>query len=219
MATQERLRSRGAARSRRILAELAAEVRHARLALGLSQEEAGRQAGLSADKVWRIENQQLDRCSIPDACVLSAVLGLDLVVRTYPNGARIRDASQAPRLVKLVAAIAAPLRYQTDSPLTRHGAVPELRAWDVLVSGSGERTGIELETRLTDIQASTRRHNQKRADDPVEHFLLVVADTRHNRAVMQEFHLLLGDLPRLATREVLDCLRAGKHPPTGWMYF
>ena len=68
------------------------------------------------------------------------------------------------------------------------------------------------------MQATTRRHNLKRVDDRVDHFLLVVADTRHNRLVMREFASLLGDLPHLRTADVLSCLRAGKRPPTGWTF-
>ncbi|MEO6349652.1 MAG: hypothetical protein ABIP53_03285 [Candidatus Limnocylindrales bacterium] len=69
------------------------------------------------------------------------------------------------------------------------------------------------------MQATTRRHNEKRRDDPIDHFLLVVADTRHNRRVMAEFASLLGDLPRLRTATVLQLLQDGKHPPTGWILF
>ena len=218
MATQERLRSRGAAKGRRTLAEFAADIRAARLAASLSQAEAGRRAGLSGDKVWKIEHERLATLSILEACVLAAVLGLDFSGRSFPNGAPIRDAGQAPRLAALLAEVGSPLSYVTDVPLPKRDDAPELRAWDAIIAGSGERTAIELESRVTDVQATTRRHNQKRLDDPVDHFLLVLADTKHNRLVMGEFAVLLGDLPRLRTETVRRLLRAGKHPPTGWMF-
>lgn len=219
MPTQERLRSRGHARARRVLADFAAEIRSARCEAGLSQDEVGRRAGVSGDKVWKIEHEQLETLSIVDACLIASVLGLDLTARLYPSGVRVRDASQAARLVKLVSVIGPPLRYRTDVPLPSVGAFRELRAWDVLITGLEERTGVELETRLTDVQATTRRHNQKRADDPIDHFLLVVADTRHNRVVMSEFARLLGDLAQRRTSEVLVELRAGRHPGSGWFFF
>ncbi|HLB43933.1 MAG TPA: helix-turn-helix transcriptional regulator [Candidatus Limnocylindrales bacterium] len=219
MGAIERLRTRGSSRARRILAELATDVREARLRSGLSQEEAGRRAGLSGDKVWKIEHERLGTLSVVDACRLTAVLGLDFAARTYENGARIRDAGQAPRLVKLLAGVGAPLRYRTDVPLPARDDAPELRAWDALLSGNGERTAVELEARLTDMQATARRHNLKRRDDPVEHFLLVVANTKHNRRVMREYAGLFADLPHLRTASVLKQLRAGKHPPTGWIFF
>jgi hypothetical protein len=85
----------------------------------------------------------------------------------------------------------------------------------LMTFGRGERTGFEFETRLRDIQAQTRRHNLKRRDDPVDHFLLVVADTRHNRAVLREFAELFADLPRHGTASLLKALKTGQHPQTG----
>jgi len=217
MASNDRLLTRGAKRARKIRAELASGFREARLHAGISQEEAGRRAGLSADKVWKMEHEALETLSFEDACRLAAVLGLDVSVRTYPNGAPIRDAGQASRLMKLLGHVAKPLHCRTDVPLPRLGEALDLRAWDALITGSSERTAIELESRLTDLQATTRRHNLKRRDDPVDHFLLVIADTRHNRRVVAEYADLLADLPRLSTAAVIDLLAAGKHSPTGWM--
>jgi transcriptional regulator with XRE-family HTH domain len=218
MSTNDRLRSRGAARARRILGEFAVDMRTARLHAGLSQEEVGSRAGLSGDKVWRAEHEALATLSISDACRMAAVLGLDFAARTYESGVRIRDVGQAKRLAALSSFVGPPLRYVTDAPLPAREGIPERRAWDALISGSGERSGVELESRITDMQATTRRHNEKRRDDPVDHFLLVVADTRHNRRVMAEFAPLLGDLPHLRTASVLAGLQAGKHPPDGWIF-
>lgn len=200
------------------MADVSAEVRLARAASGLSQDEIGRRAGLSGDKIWRLEHDRLTTLSITDACVIAAVLGLDFAVRLYPNGASVRDAVQAPRLLAFLSNIGAPLTYRTEVPLPRLGEMPELRAWDALIRGGGERTGIEFESRITDLQATTRRHNQKRVDDPVEHFVLLVAGTKNNRHVMNEFAGLFGDLNQLRSVEVLSGLREGRHPPTGWMY-
>ena len=91
----------------------------------------------------------------------------------------------------------------------------ERRAWDACIYGLGERTAIELEMRLRDVQAVRRRYELKRRDDPPEHFLLLIADTRHNRRVLAEFGDLFQDLPRLRPSVVRACLAAGRHPPTG----
>ena len=84
-----------------------------------------------------------------------------------------------------------------------------------MLYGSNERTAIELEMRLGDVQALRRRHDLKRRDDPTEHFLLVVAATRHNRRVLAEFASLFDDLPRLRPSAVRQALESGRHPPTG----
>ncbi len=215
MSANERLRTRGTRRAERILADFAAESRDARVRAGLSQEELGRRVGMSGDKIWKIEHQRTRTLSITDASEIGAVLGMDLAVRLYPNGAPIRDAGQARRLLGLLADVAPPLSYRTDVALPRRAEASELRAWDAIIFGRGERTGLELEARLTDMQSVTRRHGLKRRDDPVDHFLLVVADTRHNRRVLDEFSELLADLPRLRTASVRKMLRSGQHPPTG----
>jgi transcriptional regulator with XRE-family HTH domain len=215
MAANDRLLYRARQRARRINAELASEFRHVRVESAISQRELGRRLGMSADKIWKFEHERLPSLSIADACSIGALLGLDVSVRAYPNGARLRDAGQAPRLLKLLANVGAPLSYRTDVPLPRRDDARELRAWDAVVVGRDERTAIELESRIMDVQATTRRHNLKRRDDPVDNFLLVVADTKHNRRVLSEFAGLLADLPRLRTANVLADLRAGRHPDTG----
>lgn len=217
MATGEHGLSRARRRARRILADLASELRHARIEAGITQAEIGRRLGWSADKIWMFEHERLPSLSVTDACEMGALLGFDVAVRAFPNGTRLRDAGQARRLARLLASVGAPLHHATDVPLPRRDDGPELRAWDAVISGNGERTSIEVESRLMDLQATTRRHNLKRRDDPVDHFVLVIADTKHNRRVLAEYADLLGDLPRLRTATVLAILRAGTHPPTGYI--
>ena len=90
----------------------------------------------------------------------------------------------------------APLSFRIEVPLPSGSERWERRAWDAMLYGLGERTAIELEMRLRDVQAVRRRHELKRRDDPTEHFLLLVADTRHNRRVVAEFAELFA-APRL----------------------
>ena len=72
--------------------------------------------------------------------------------------------------------------------------------------------------RLGDVQALLRRVDLKRRDDPTERFLLLVADTRHNRRVVAEFAALFADLPRLRPSNVRSALLAGEHPATGLLF-
>ncbi|MEO6349653.1 MAG: helix-turn-helix transcriptional regulator [Candidatus Limnocylindrales bacterium] len=144
MTANERLQARGAARARSILADFGSSVRHARLDTGWSQDEVGRRLRMSGDKVWQIEHERLPSLSIADACQMAAVLGLDLSCRLYPSDVPVRDAAQAPRLVKLLANVGNLLRYVTDAPLPPREGIPERRAWDALIAGAGERTGVEF---------------------------------------------------------------------------
>jgi len=193
---------------------------HARLASGMSQRAVGALAGLSADKVWKIENNRAPALSLRDAAQLGAVLGLDLSARFYPIGVPVRDGAQARQLSCFLGHVAAPLRFRTDVPLPQVPGQPqELRAWDSVIWDHTARTAVELEARVEDLQAMTRRHSLKRRDDPVNNFLLVIADTVYNRRVLSEYGGLLPDLPRLRTATVLALLEAGQHPPTGYIFF
>jgi hypothetical protein len=165
--------------------------------------------------VSRIEGSKVPRLSILEMSRIASVLGLELSIRAYPGGHPVRDAAHAERLRRVTSNVHAPLRCRTEAPLPAGPGRPEQRAWDALINGSGRRTGIELEMRLRDGQAVERRINLKRRDDPVDRFLLLVADTRTNRRVLAERPDLFEDLPRLRLVLVTDALRAGEHPPTG----
>jgi transcriptional regulator with XRE-family HTH domain len=118
-----------------MLADIASEVRDARLNAGLSQQVLGQRLGWSADKVWQVENERLPSLSITDACLIGAALGLDLSTRLYPNGPPIRDAAQSRRLRALLSHVAAPLIFRTDValPATEHRR--DARAWDAIIYG------------------------------------------------------------------------------------
>ena len=220
MSASDRLRGRGIRRANRLRLDLGTELLHARMAAGMSQRDAGTAAGISADKVWRIENNRAPTLSLRDAAQLGAVLGFDLSARFYPTGVRIRDAAQARLLASFLDHVGAPLRYRTDVPLPQKPGQPrELRAWDAVIWHGATRTAIELEARVTDLQEMIRRHALKRRDDPVDLFLLIVADTAHNRRVLAEFGGLFPDLPRLRTANVLSLLNLGRHPATGYVLF
>jgi transcriptional regulator with XRE-family HTH domain len=216
MGSVERGFDRGTRRGHRSLREFGDETREARIGAGLSQTALGRAVHMSAAKISRLERAQLPGLTIMDASRVASVLGLELVVRAYPAGAPLRDAAQAERLRRVLSHVRPPLRCRLDVPLPQRPDQPtELRGWDALLVGHGKRTAIELETRLRDVQATIRRHGMKRRDDPVEGFLLVLADTRTNRRIYAENADLWPDLPRLRTSRVLAALEAGDHPPSG----
>jgi transcriptional regulator with XRE-family HTH domain len=206
-------------RAQRLAREIGEEFRHARSRLGLSQQEVAAAARIHRSSYARVEAGKLASLQLGQAARIAAVLGLDLAARVYPGGPSVRDAGQAPRLAALVVCVAPPLSCRTDVPLPAKPDRLEQRAWDLLVSGRDERTAIEFEARLYDIQEQTRRLRLKWRDDPVEHLLLVIADTTANRRVLDEFGDLLADFPRQRTATVLQQLRSGHHPPTGLILF
>ena len=62
----------------------------------------------------------------------------------------------------------------------------DLRAWDALIRGSGWRCGVEAETRPRDLQALERRLALKLRDGAVDMLVLLLLDSRYNRALVRE---------------------------------
>jgi transcriptional regulator with XRE-family HTH domain len=216
VATRETPLARAKRRALKALVEFGAEVLEARVSAGISQKALGLTVGMSGTKIGRIEAGKLLTLSWRDASLIAAVLGLDVKVSLFPNGAKLRDEGHARRLASLLQHVARPLSDRTEVPLPQRPDQPtELRSWDSIIFGDRERTGVELEMRIRDAQAVERRITAKRRDDPVDHFLLAIADTRNNRAILADSPRLFPDLPRLKKGRVLRSLRAGNHPPTG----
>ena len=215
MPTSERAFDRGTMRGERALADLGTEYREARVGGGLSQQYVADAVRISRPVYSKIERGKARYLSIVTASRICAVLGLDLWVRAYPGARILRDAPQADRLQRVLDKVRAPLRYRIEVPLPQRADQPtELRAWDAVLSDGAERTALELEMRLHDTQALERRVALKLRDDPVDHFLLVVAGTRNNRRVLREHPELCG-LTRLRTANLLRVLGEGRHPPSG----
>ncbi len=211
----ERLHDRGSRRAARALADLGEEFRRARLELGLSQRQVALAARFDRADYSRLETAKLPNVPYAVLSRVGAVLGLDVPLRAFPAGRSIRDVSQSRGLQGLLGFVGTPLSYRTEVPLPRTSERPEARAWDALILGRGERTAVEYESRIHDFQAQRRRYQLKLRDDPVEHFLLVVADTRANRRAVMDFGDLAPDVPRLRTATIL-CHAQGRPPSSHW---
>jgi hypothetical protein len=72
--------------------------------------------------------------------------------------------------------------------------------------------GFELETRLMDAQALVRRLALKQRDAGLARMVLVLADTRTNRAALAAADGTLRSAFSLAKREVIASLRDGRAP-------
>jgi transcriptional regulator with XRE-family HTH domain len=214
MVAVERAVSRGARRGRRACLDLEEEFRLARLGAGWSQDRVARAVGISRSHYVDIEGGRVGDLAIVEASRIAAVLGLDLAVRAYPGSGPLRDAAHARRLAQVLGPAAAPLRVRMEVPLPASPGRSELRAWDAVVSGSGKRTAVELEMRFRDGQAVERRLSLKRRDDPVDQFVLLVADTKSNRRVLASSPTMFADLPRLGPLALSKHLEAGNHPPS-----
>jgi transcriptional regulator with XRE-family HTH domain len=207
MTTREspRDRARRAAAATRL--RLGGELRAARRTSGLSTENVGGTCGLSHSQVDRIERGAVVAPSLDSVTCIAAVVGLDLVVRTFPRGDPIRDAGHARLLERLRVRLNQGLTFRTEVPLP---IVGDLRAWDGVIGGQGWQVPVEAETVIDDGQALQRKLARKLRDGGFDHLILLVADTPRNRAALEA--TLLRDSFPLAGRAVLSALRDGRDP-------
>ena len=208
MATVDRVQQRAARRTRKVMSELGSELRDARIAAGISQRHVGRVAGLSQSRISRTERAQRVPARIDELMVHGAALGLRLSLKAYPEGSPVRDASQLRVVERLRGRIGTAFKWRTEALIGDYG---DLRAWDVRLDGPGS-IGIDVETRLSDMQALQRKMEAKWRDSGVDRIVLVVAATRHNRRVLAEHReALLSTFPA-DTPEIMAALRRGRLP-------
>lgn len=209
MATRQRPVDIGAARGRAIVADLARELRQARLDRGLSQEAVAAAAGLSGARLSRIERGLVATLSIDQASRLLAVVGLELSARAYPAASPTRDAAHAALLGRLRRRLHPALRWRTEVPLPILG---DLRAWDAVIEGGGWWVGVEAETRPRDAQALFRRVGLKARDGGTNLVLLALTDSRHNRDFVRSHRDDFAARFPVAGRRALELLAAGATP-------
>ena len=129
--------------------------------------------------------------------------------QAYPGGEPLRDAGQLALLQRLRLRLPATAAWATEVAFPNAG---DLRAWDAMIRFASLRIGVEAETRGRDSQALQRKLTLKRRDGHVDHVILLMADTRHNRSFL---HVagdgLLHDFP-VPGRVALPHLEAGLDP-------
>jgi hypothetical protein len=120
----------------------------------------------------------------------------------------VHVAAHAALISRFLARLPRSIRRVLEAPIQRN----DLRAWDVLLIVGGIRIGVIAETRIRDLQALLRREQQKQLDSSVDLPILLVADTRHNRATLASATHLLAEIFPVSTRAVLSALGGGEAP-------
>ena len=211
MSTRRRAQDIGAARARDLLATVAREALAARSNSGLSQDRVAAAAGMSRPKYGRIERGEDRDVGLSSLARIGAALGLELSVRFYRVGDPVRDAGQLALLERFRRRCHPSLSITTEVPFPRPG---DLRAWDAVVSGfaSRARCAVEAETRPSDVQALDRKLALKLRDGQADHLILVLSDTRHNRAFLDGPGRQLRDRLPLPGPRALALLGKGLDP-------
>jgi transcriptional regulator with XRE-family HTH domain len=188
------------------VARLGAELRDARVDRGLTVDAVAAAAGISNASVSRIERGLAPRVPLTTLVLLGAIVGLDVVIRTYPGANPVRDSAHVALLADLRRQLHKSLRWATEVPLPTPG---DQRAWDAMILGPGWRIGVEAETRPRDAQAIVRRLNLKQRDGEVDSTLLILRDSRATREFCRGAADELTPAFPLAGARVLELLRAG----------
>ena len=182
MAASERRADRAARETERILMRMGREIREARLEHDLSQETAASAAGLAKSSWSRLERGVARNVPYADLARAAAVVGFLLKSQLYPDGDPVRDRSQLSLLERLRGRISEVLGWGTEVPFPNPG---DKRAWDALIRIGPVRVGVEAETRGRDSQALQRKLALKRRDGNVDHVVLLMSNTRHNRTFLR----------------------------------
>ena len=164
---------------------------------------------MSRSQLGRVERGELVRLTFEQACRAAAAVGLDLSVRTFPDGDPVRDAGQLRLLERFRSLLPVGATWRTEVPLPIPG---DRRAWDATLQLLGRKAGCEAETKALDIQALERRLALKLRDGEVDVLIVIVADTPANRRTLAMHREELRALLPLDTREILGSLRRGRVP-------
>jgi len=209
MANRVRRIDEAAIAGRRLQADLGAELREARLARGLRQIDVARATSVSPSRISRVEHGLLRDLAIADVARHGAAVGLRLHARFYPTGAGLRDAAQLDLLRRFRARIGDAWNWQLEAPLNIPG---DMRAFDLLLTGTGGTIAVEAITRLRDTQAQLRELTRKQRDGQVPRLLVLLAATHHNRDALGSAAEVLATTFPLTTRVTLAALAKDEDP-------
>jgi transcriptional regulator with XRE-family HTH domain len=189
---------------------LADELRAARATLGLSRAGVAKSAGVARSTVERAEAGAASLGVDAVGAILAAV-GIDLSIRAFPSERfRVRDSRHAAAVERLRSLASPAWRARAEVAAGEHG-----RSADLVLFGADALVHIEVELRLTDIQAQLRNAQRKReslarsTDRPVR-LVIAVADTRSNREAFRPHATLMRSQLPTGSREVMRAIRTAQ---------
>ena len=180
----------------------------ARRTAGLSIREVARRVGVSPETIRRLERGDPTTTTIDLVARVAEVLGLELAASLHPNGDPVRDRGHLALLARLRERLPAVAQWRAEVPVP---IVGDLRSGDAIVTIAAGDILVEAETHLGDLQALERKGAAKQRDLGAIRLVLLVADTRHNRAVIERHPELRERFP-VRTRACLAAISRGQDP-------
>jgi transcriptional regulator with XRE-family HTH domain len=202
--------------TRRAVATAVLDIRDARLEAGLSQRTVAAAAGISRSHLTSVE-AGMRMASLEVLAQLAAVVGLELSLRVHPAGDALRDAAQLRMLARFVPLVGPAWTRRAEVPVSADPR--DRRAFDLVLSAGTGRVAVEAVSRLVAAEAQVRRIMLKAAVGRVDAVVLVLADTRHNRAAARPAAPTLRAAFPIHQRAVLAALRIGRVPPGNGIVF
>lgn len=142
------------------------------------------------------------------------MLGYEVSVGLHPVGDPVRDKGQLACGRRFNAVLSDRWRVTDETLLPGAG---EQRAWDKLLrlldATPRHLVGVDIESRVRDVQALVRRTRGRERDGQVDHILVVLADTAHNRRMVHELRTSLGPEYASGPRRIMAALRKGEPLP------
>jgi hypothetical protein len=214
VATRETRFQRGRRHGLALVRRTIRELRDARVLAGISHDQMGKELGGSGSAYGRFETFQLDDVGLVRLAEIASLLGYEVSLGLHPIGEPIRDKGQRACASRFDALLSDRWRVTDEALLPGPG---QQRAWDKLLrlidSSPPYLVGTDIESRVHDIQAIVRRTRARERDGNVDHILIVLADTAHNRRVFDELVRSLGDACTTPSRDIVTALRAGTPLP------
>jgi hypothetical protein len=158
--------------------------------------------------VIRIERGLAPHVDIGVIARLASVLGHELGVGIHPVASPVRDKAHISLLRRFAARLHKSIRWSTEVPVPIPG---DRRSADGAAAAEEFDAVVEAETRIHDVQAVVRGLRAKQRDLGAKRAILLLADTRHNRAVISSVPELREQFP-ISARACLAALSRGKDP-------
>jgi transcriptional regulator with XRE-family HTH domain len=193
-----------------IVRRLLAEIKGARLEANVSQSALAKRIGWPQTR-YSLFERGVRPTSVEDLCVVAAILGLRPKFELYRAEEGARDQGHSRLMARFRELLAAAWTATREAPFPTLG---DLRSWDILIRlGTVYRVGVEAETRLRDIQELVRRIRQRELHGGVDHILIVLSDSQHNRRYADELRTTLGPDYATSRGELVAALKAGQPLP------
>jgi transcriptional regulator with XRE-family HTH domain len=191
-------------------ARIGEEVRLSAASFGLSVHQLAERSGLSWATVRRVVDGEASVSVVVLAAVAEAA-GLDLVLRAYPGRSpSLRDSGQLGLAEQLCR-----LAHPSWQPALEYGIGPHRESIDLVLLAPSEIVASEIERVAVDWQGQYRRADAKRRALAAHHrrpvrLLMIVEDTRRNRASLEPHLALIRSSLPAGSREILAALRVGQ---------